>query len=136
MRWFKFSMVAIVVLGIGTFVYGIVMTNIDEQTPGRAATMVMGYAQYEFVDASGANVTPTMLNCRGILADSSGIVKIAYTDDWGTPYVEVKNLVGGIICPVRNVNTVYRYYTGSTAGTVKSWSSAGSATTNAIKLLR
>ena len=103
----------------------------------RAIRMTMGWNEYELLDASSADATPTSIdNCRAIVADSAGIVKIDYVSDDNGTMTEVKYLAAGQHVPCRNVSKLYRYYVGTTAGTAKSYNSAGSEITNAIKLYR
>lgn len=102
-----------------------------------ASSMQLGYTEYELLDASAGNATAaTVTNCRAIKADTGGIVKIDYKKADGSTVTEVLTLNSGIPLPVRNVVTLYRYYVDTTAGTAKSYTSAGANVTNAIKLVR
>lgn len=111
---------------------------------GRASSEQVGYSDTYFADGSAGAVTiPTTWandrsggTCRGISADSSGIIKIDYTDMGGVTVTEVLYLIGGVIRPVRNVTKVHQYYTGTTAGTAKSFNSSGEIKANSIKLHR
>lgn len=102
------------------------------------ARLTMGYNDTYFMNASSANASSpnTFLNCRAISTDSTGIVKIAYLTDFNDTTKEVKVLNGGQIYPVRNVVLLYRYYTGTTAGTAYSYTNGGVLTANSIKLHR
>ena len=110
----------------------------------RAGSEAIGYSDTYFADASAGNCTiPTSWTngrgggtCRAISADSTGLVKIAYTSENGVSVIEVVMLIGGVLRPVRNITLVYQYYTGTTAGTCKSYNADGTAKTNAIKLHR
>jgi len=109
----------------------------------RATSEQVGYSDTKFLNASsGDTLAPATdnasiwTNCRGISADVGGIVKIDHTNTDGSTITEVLVLVSGIIRPVRNVTKLYRYYTGTTAGTAKSYDSGGNLITNAIKLHR
>jgi len=68
-------------------------------------------------------------------------VKITYKNDFegsggkAVTTTEVKQLTAGLLYPIRNVTTVYRYYTGTTAVTTKYYTSAGVLATG-IKLHR
>lgn len=108
----------------------------------QATSEVLGYSDYYFLNASSADASAATTananwdNCRGIMADSTGLVKIDYVNTQGTTMTEVLMLNGGVIHPVRNVTKLYRYTTGTTAGTAKSYNSSGTVITNAIKLYR
>jgi hypothetical protein len=81
---------------------------------------------HETVDASSADATPTMLNCRYIYADTSGIVKFDYLDIGGNTKAEIMQVNAGVFYPVRNVQNVYRYYKGTTAITTTVFNASGS----------
>ena len=136
----------LVVLAVGFVLgYSDIASDAGKQIykDNKAASEMIGYSDTYFLNASSADATPTISatytnwgNCRGISADSTGLVKIDYKNAKGETVTEVTMLVQGVIRPVRNVIKLYRYYTGTTAGTAKSYTSAGVVTTNAIKLHR
>lgn len=112
---------------------GVDLVNGDQKT---ISAFQLGYCNTTILDASSADASAsaTWTNCRAISVDSSGVVKIAYLNVSGDTITEVKKLVEGGIYPIRNVVKLFRYYTGTTAGTARSYSTAGVLTTNSIKL--
>jgi len=92
-------------------------------------------AAHESVNASAADVVPTMTDCRYIYADTAGIVKIDYiARDGVTIATETMTLLASTWYPVANVKKVYRYYTGSTAITTTVYVDAGSSLVAGLKL--
>jgi hypothetical protein len=89
------------------------------------------------VSISSAEGTTDIFNCRGISVDTTGIVKIDYSNDGngGLVSTEVLVLEAGVVYPIRNVTKIYRYYTGSTPCTATVYDSTGSAT-QGLKLRR
>lgn len=103
----------------------------------RAIRMTMGWNEYQLLDASSGDATPSSFeNCRAICADSTGIIKIDYVSDDNGTVTEVKHMIAGQHVPCRNVSRLYQYYTGATAGTAGSYNSSGTLVTNALKLYR
>ncbi len=89
---------------------------------------------YELLDASSGDAAATFTACKAITADEGGIVKVDYRDEFGTLKTEVLVLIAGVDKPLINVVKLYRYYTGTTAGTAKCYNSSGSSITNAVKI--
>lgn len=105
--------------------------------------MMIGANDYTLLNAFAADVAVSTAdatywgNCRGFSVDVAGIVKIDYVNDNQATVTEVLNVPGdNIIVPIRNIRKLYRYYVGTTLGTVSCWGSDGVAITNAIKLRR
>lgn len=98
-----------------------------------AGSQVVPGRNVEILDASGANVSATKKDSRFVWVAEAGIAKIDYTNDGGTTTTEVLQLQAGWN-PLSHVTKLYRYYTGSTPGTVKAYIDDGTLTTNAIKL--
>ncbi len=108
--------------------------NLDTQN---AQNYILGYNDTFILDASSATaIAPlTFRNCRAISVDVSGIIRIRYFNKAGK-FSEVKQVTAGLIYPIRNVERLYRFYTGSTPGTAESFSALGVTIVNAIKLHR
>lgn len=111
----------------------------EEAAQSLVTEYLMGYHEYEILDASSADATPaTVDNCRAIKADGAGIIRVDYEKKDEGIVTEVMHInAGQPPMPVRNVVKLHRYYTGTTAGTATCYSGVdGSTITNAIKLLR
>lgn len=106
-----------------------------------ALNFLVGTHDHEVVDASSADATPVMTNCREIYCDydsaelGAAIAKVDYTTDSGETKTEVLTLFPGSPRNIRNVTKVYRYYAGTTQITAQSYTSAGTLV-NGIKLRR
>jgi len=111
------------------------LTGVSSKKADEATSLIMGYCNTAFIFATTVDTNLTSFtNCRAISCDSTGYARIAYISAGGDTIIEAKLLTGGVIYPIRNVVRLYHHYTGSTAGTVRSLTSAGVMTTNAIKL--
>jgi hypothetical protein len=111
----------------------------DDASEKLVTQYVMGYQEYEILDASSGDATPsTIENCRAIKVDGAGIIRIDYIKKDGETVTEIMQInAGQPPMPVRNVTKLHRYYTGTTAGTATCYSGTdGTTITNAIKLLR
>ena len=115
-----------------------IFLGVDTIGGNTAASYRLPYNDTKILDASSGDAdTPANWdNCRGISVDVSGIVKITYTNLIGEDVVEVKQLNAGVQYSIRNVKTLSRYYTGTTAGTAKAFGTDGVLITNAIKIHR
>lgn len=89
---------------------------------------------YELLDASSADAIATYQKCKAITCDEGGKVKIDYKNEFGETKTETLSLVAGIDKPLVNVTKLYRYTSGTTAGTAKSYSKSDSTITNAVKI--
>ena len=112
--------------------------NIEDFSPRWSGSMRIGYNKYYLLNANAADAVPpaTWLNCRAVRCDSSGTFRIVYQDEQDVNYTDVIYLVAGQPHPVRNVQRLYRYYTGTTVGTGRSYNEAGTLIQNALKLLK
>lgn len=113
------------------------MTGIQALSADEATSLMLGYNDYELLDASaGDDTAGDIVNGRAIGVDQTGIAKFTYINNAGATITEVKVLNAGAIYPIRNVNKEFRYYIGSTSCTVASYSSAGALVSGAIKVYR
>jgi len=112
--------------------------NIEDFSPRWSGSYQVGYNKFHLLDASSADaVVPDAWQfCRAIRCEQSGLVRIQYQDEHGVNYDDIVYLIAGDRHPVRNVRRLYRYLSGTTAGTAGSYNAAGVLTTNAIKLLK
>ena len=92
-------------------------------------------AEHEVVDASSKDVEPTMLNCREIGVDTTGIVKFDNIDHQGTTHTQVRTLTAGQPVKYRNVVKVYKEYVAQSDSTGKVYTDAG-ASVIGLKLYR
>lgn len=91
--------------------------------------MMLGFQDHH--DASPASgdysVPESFQNCRGVMVDTTGIVKLTYvTDHDATERTIVCVLNSGTYVPIRNVKTVHQKYNGSDNITGTIYNSAGS----------
>jgi hypothetical protein len=89
---------------------------------------ILGARGHEIANVTSADYVPTNKNCRYFECSTAGIVKILYTDDYGSEKTRVLNAVQGIN-HYPNITRVYRYYTGTTAVTTKTYTDAGAEVT-------
>jgi hypothetical protein len=113
-----------------------------------AAKVLAGEVDCEVVNYSAADATPVMTNNRGIRADGSSsgdgyfTIKVLRRRANGTTFTETLTLTIGQIHPISNIILVYRYTTGTTAGTSSAWVVSGASsetstlTAACIKLVR
>ena len=103
------------------------MKGIPDVSEKRATSLQMPSAEHETCDVTSADVVPSMLNCRCVYADQEGIAKFSYLDAKGYEHTEVKYFSAGVMYPIRNINKVFRYYTGSTDTTSQIYLQDGSS---------
>jgi hypothetical protein len=101
--------------------------GIPQISPDRGINFIQPTGEHEAVDASSADATPSMTNCRSIYADVEGIIKIDYTSPVdGQTHTEVLT-VGTAFKQIRNVTKVYNTYDGgSTECTAQVYKDDGS----------
>jgi hypothetical protein len=95
-----------------------------------ATSMLVGMADEEHVDASGAGaeVVPLILNCRGFHVDTTGIIKFQFKNPHnGNTYTKVMVAIAGEIYFQRNIIKVYNDYIGSTDCTATAYNAGGVA---------
>jgi hypothetical protein len=103
----------------------------------RSTALVIPSCDYAFLDASGADAVPAagwLGNARYFTVDGDGAIKIDYTNARGETITEVLQVYSGSDIRIRNITKLYRYTSGTTAGTAKSYKSDATLVTNAIKL--
>ena len=111
--------------------------GVDVINNNDAANHILGYNDTVVLDGSAGDAeAATITNCRYISVDGNGIIKIRYANYVGNYVIEVKNLLAGHLYPIRNVNKLFQYYTGSTPGTATAYGEDGVSITNAVKLHR
>jgi hypothetical protein len=114
----------------------------------QVAKVLAGEVDVEVVNFAAGDATPTMTNNRGIRADGSSsgdgyfTIKVLRRRAIGTTFVETLTLTIGQVHPIANIIKVYRYTTGTTAGTSSAWVVSGTSsetstlTAACIKLVR
>ena len=114
------------------------MVGMIQMPADKASRLMIRYNDYTILHAIGgdSDAPDNFKNCRCIKADTEGIVRIRYTDDYGGLHTEVLFLNSGIIHQVGNVIRLYQNYTPGTAGTAECYDANGGTLVNAIKLLR
>lgn len=99
-------------------------------------TELGGLNRCEAINSSAGDASPaTVKACRAISCDTGGIIKIQCRQATGglsSSFVMV--LTAGILYPIRDVSTVYRYYTGTTACTATVFPDAGTTQHVGIRL--
>ena len=90
----------------------------------------------EAIDSSAGNASPTTVKaCRAISCDTGGIIKIqCRRATGGLASTQVMVLAASTLYPIRDVKTVYRYYTGTTPCTATVFPDAGTTQHVGIRL--
>ena len=86
-----------------------IMEGIFAPGTQRSVAKIMGVSEFEVVDVSSADVTPTMQNCKCIWFDGEGKIKLdIYNDGNGTTSTKIFTVTASNFIQIANVVKVYK----------------------------